>query len=583
MLGHARLSIIDLSSAGHQPMLDLETGNSIVYNGEIYNFQEQRDELVASGYQFHSNTDTEVLLALYRRYGVDCLERLRGMFAFAIWDESKRRLFMARDRVGKKPFAYALTPRGIVFSSEIDPLVRHPLVDSTIDVEGLELYTHLQCIPDPWTIYRSIRKLPPAHYALFDDKGFRIEEYWNIDYTQKLEISEEDALDTFDEKLREATKLRTISDVPLGVLLSGGVDSSLIVALMAQMQDTPVDTFSIGFSEKEFNELPYAQQVADRYATNHHPKVLTPDVESLIDTIALRHGEPFADVSAVPSFYVCKAARQHVTVALVGDGGDELLGGYAKYQLSPLGLRLSRALAPRTSPENLARLIPSLIDDNSLPTKIRRRIIRRYLFPEIESHYKTPYFTDLVRARLLRQTRSGELGPSPLLENYRTLSLQKARVYADEPIERMLWMDHHGYLASDLLPKMDIASMHCSLETRAPFLDHKVIEFCASLPVHFKVRDRTGKYLLKKLAERYLPREILYRRKMGFGIPLADWLRGPLQTMARDLLNNSELMAPLDSGVVQEELAAFYDRGEDHAARIWTLLMYAKWKEVSRA
>jgi asparagine synthase (glutamine-hydrolysing) len=583
VLGHTRLSIIDLSSAGHQPMLDPETGNALVFNGEIYNFQQRRDELIALGDKFHSSCDTEVILALYRRHGIDCLEYLRGMFAFAIWDEGKRRLFIARDRVGKKPFHYAQTPNGIVFSSEIDPLVRHPLVDDAIDPEGLELYTHFQYVPAPWTIYRSIRKLPPAHYGTLDQNGLQLHEYWDVDHTQKLDVDEEQALDLFDEKLREATRLRMIADVPLGALLSGGVDSSVIVALMAQMQEAPINTFSIGFDEGKFNELPYAQQVADQYSTNHRPEVLEPRVELLIGTIARHYGEPFADSSAVPSFYVCQTARRHVTVALVGDGGDELLGGYPKFSIPALGVPLSRWMAKRSLPSALVGLLPSLFESRTIPEKIRRRLLLRYLYPELESFYRSNFFTDRARARLLGHVVDGVPRSSPLVEDFRLDWMEKARDHAQEPIDRMLWMDHHTYLAGDLLPKMDIASMHCSLEARSPLLDHEVIELCASLPTHLKVHRGTGKYLLKKLAERYLPRDLLYRRKMGFSIPLGEWLRGPLQEMVRDLLGSRDLMDPLDGEVIQEHVDAFYDRGEDHSSRIWALLMYAKWKEVARA
>lgn len=583
VLGHARLSIIDLSSAGHQPMLDPETGNSIVFNGEIYNFQQRREELIARGDKFQSDSDTEVILALYRRHGVDCLQYLRGMFAFALWDEEQKRLFIARDRVGKKPLLYAQTKNGIVFSSEIDPLTRHPLVDDTIDPEALELYTHYNYIPAPWTIYRSIRKLAPAYFGLLDDNGLQLHEYWDVDYRKKLEIDEEQALDQFDEKLREATRLRMISDVPLGALLSGGVDSSVVVALMAQMQDAPVNTFSIGFDEGKFNELPYAQQVADQYATNHRPKILEPLVEPLLGKIALHHGEPFADSSAVPSFYVCQTAREHVTVALLGDGGDELLGGYPKFQIPPLGVPLSKWLAKRSSPSALVKMIPSLFDSNTIPQKIRRRLLLRYMYPEIESLMRSNFFTDRSRARLLGHDVDGVTRTSELIEAYRLSWLNDARGHAEEPVDRMLWMDQHTYLAGDLLVKMDIASMHCGLETRSPLLDHEVMEFCASLPTHLKVHRGTGKYLLKKLAERYLPHDLLYRRKMGFSIPLGEWLRGPLRETVRDLLSSRTLMDPLDADVIQEHVDGFYDRGEEHDSRIWSLLMYAKWKEVARA
>ena len=361
VLGHARLSIIDLSPLGRQPMLDPETGNGIVFNGEIYNFQALRKQCEAAGDRFRSHSDTEVILALYRRHGVDCLDHLRGMFAFALWDAGRRRLFMARDRVGKKPLNYALVDGGVVFCSEIDPLARHPQVSREMDLEALELYLQLQYIPAPWTIYKQIRKLPPAHYALFDNRnGFSMARYWDVDYTQKRKISEQDALDGLEEKLTEAVRLRMIADVPLGALLSGGVDSSVVVALMAKLSGEPVRTFSIGFREEAFNELPFAQQAADRCKTAHHPQIVEGDVEHLLPRLARHYGEPYADSSAIPSFFVSQVARQQVTVAMNGDGGDELLGGYPRYWLSPGKLRSARYMPDLFSAKQLTALAARL-------------------------------------------------------------------------------------------------------------------------------------------------------------------------------------------------------------------------------
>ena len=315
-LGHARLSIVDLSLAGHQPMLDPLTGNAIVFNGEIYNFQSLRKDCEAAGDVFKSHSDTEVILALYRRHGFGCLKFLRGMFALAIWNEQRQQIFLARDRVGKKPLDYSVTKTGLAFCSELDPLSRQSGVDNGMDIEALELYLQCQFIPAPWTIYRGIRKLPPAHYAVYDRNGLKIERYWEIDYRDKIQISEAEALDALEEKLTEAVRLRMIADVPLGALLSGGVDSSVVVALMAKLSKEPVNTFSIGFEEEAFNELPWAQQAADRCGTQHHPEIVKGEVEHLLPTLARHYGEPFADSSAVPSFFVSATARRHVTVAL---------------------------------------------------------------------------------------------------------------------------------------------------------------------------------------------------------------------------------------------------------------------------
>lgn len=575
VLGHARLSIIDLSPLGHQPMFDPETGNSIVFNGEIYNFQALRRELEAAGDQFRSHSDTEVILALYRRHGVECLQRLRGMFAFALWDESRKRAFFARDRVGKKPLNYALVEGGVVFCSEIDPLVRHPAVSREMDMEALELYLQLQYIPAPWTIYRGIRKLPPAHYGLLDSNGFRIERYWDVDYTRKVHISECDALDGLEEKLTEAVRLRMIADVPLGALLSGGVDSSIVVALMAKLTGESVRTFSIGFREEAFNELPYAQQAAEICRTEHHPEIVDGDVAHLLPLIVQHYGEPFADSSAVPSFFVSQMTRRHVTVAMNGDGGDELLGGYPRYWLAPTQLRTASAVPDLFSAAWLAMVATRLATAKSIPEKVVRKLVTEYGWPELRCvNMYSGFWDDRIRSSLL-----GLQAETALLPRWRAEWLAGAMGHADNPVDRMLWHDNRTYLPGDLLVKMDIASMHCGLETRSPLLDHEVIEYCAALPAEYKVKNRVGKYLLKKLTERYFPHEFVHRRKMGFAIPVPDWLRGPLRPLLEDTLRNAEMMAPLEQAVIERTLNEFLCNGVDHSQKLWTLLMYGLWRQ----
>jgi asparagine synthase (glutamine-hydrolysing) len=573
VLGHARLSIIDISPAGHQPMLDLITGNAIVFNGEIYNFQELRKKLVSAGDVFNSHTDTEVILALYRRHGIDCLKLLRGMFALAIWDEQRQRLFLARDRVGKKPLNYALTKSGLAFCSELHPLSRHPGVDNEMDLEALELYLQCQFIPAPWTIYRGIRKLPPAHYAVYDRNSLSIEKYWEVDYRDKIQISEADALDALEEKLTEAVRLRMIADVPLGALLSGGVDSSVVVALMAKLSNEPVRTFSIGFEEEAFNELPWAKQAAEGCGTLHHPEIVRGDVEDLLPKLARHYGEPFADNSAVPSFFVSAAARRHVTVALNGDGGDELLGGYPRYWLPESALRTSALFGRWMPPANLANLAPRLLAAKTIPMRVARKLLMQYVNPELRSVLMfAGFWDDPIRRELLPN------GSDMLLPDWRRGWLEKAFAHADNPVDRMLWLDSRTYLPGDLLVKMDIASMHCGLETRSPLLDHEVIEFCARLPVQYKVKGGVGKYLLKKLAERYFPAEFVHRRKMGFGTPLAAWLRGPLRKVMNQTLLDAQLMAPLSAPVIKRTLKEFAAGINAHESRLWALLMFGSWR-----
>jgi asparagine synthase (glutamine-hydrolysing) len=546
---------------------------TIVFNGEIYNFQLLRSKCEADGDVFTSHSDTEVILALYRRHGPGCLQFLRGMFALAIWDERNRTLFLARDRVGKKPFNYALIDGGLVFCSEIAPLSRDGEVDISTDPEALELFLQCQYIPAPWTIYRGIRKLLPGHYAVFGRTGLTISKYWDIDYRPKIELGEEEALDAFEEKLSEAVRLRMIADVPLGVLLSGGVDSSVVAAQMARWSTEPVRTFSIGFEEESYNELPWAQQVADRCGTDHHPEIVRGEVAELLPLVARHYGEPYADPSSVPSFLVSAVARRHVTVALNGDGGDELLGGYPRYWLPGAALAFSGLLNGGPVGLKAADLAARLVDATSIPGRATRKLLMQYAYPELQSILMySAFWNDRERGELLPG------GPSMLLRDWRRQWLERALQNADHPIDRMLWLDNHTYLPGDLLVKMDIASMHCGLETRSPLLDHEVIEFCASLPARYKVRNRIGKYLLKKLAERYFPPEFVHRRKMGFGIPIAVWLRGPLRKTMEETLTDGRLMEPLSSTVIARTLREF-DQGNDaHQSRLWALLMYGFWR-----
>ncbi len=580
-LGHRRLSIIDLSPSGHQPMLDPLTGNALVFNGEIYNYQSLRRECEGRGDTFRSDSDTEVILALYRRYGTGCLQYLRGMFAIALWDAARQRLFLARDRVGKKPLNYALTPDGVVFASEIDPLARHPAVSDDMDVNALELYLQLQSVPAPWTIYRAIHKLRPAHFAVLEPGSCRIERYWNVDYRNKAALSDEEALDAFEEKLTEAVKLRMIADVPLGALLSGGVDSSVVVALMTKLAGDPVRTFSIGFDEQKFNELGYAKQAANICGTQHHPEIVKGDVEHLLGTIARHYGEPFADSSAVPSFHLSQVARRHVSVVLNGDGGDELLAGYSRYAASAWSIACGRRVAAYLGPQRLVDMVPRLASTKSLPARVVRRLLLQIAGPEVGGlmMYKS-YWNDHQRAALL----CGR-GDPELLRKWRGRWVREAFQQADEPIDRMLWLDNHTYLPDDLLVKMDIAAMHCGLEARSPLLDHEVIEFCARLRTPMKVRHRTGKYLLKKLAERYFPPEFVHRPKMGFGIPAADWLRGPLRAHAEAVILDPSIMAPLDVKVIRDcwtQLVGSESQASDHASRVWALLMYGQWRLLTQ-
>lgn len=572
-LGHTRLAILDLSPAGHQPMLDDATGNAIVFNGEIYNFAALRAECERDGHVFRSHSDTEVILALYRRHGTDCLARLRGMFAFALWDARLQRLFFARDRLGKKPLHYAASSAGFAFCSEIDPLARHPWTDRHLDPQALDFFLHLQYIPAPHTIYQGIRKLPPAHYGILDAAGLAIRPYWTLDYRDKLEIGESEALDAFEAKLAEAVRLRMVADVPVGALLSGGVDSSVVVALMAKQSAAPVRTFNIGFSEAGVDESAYARQAAEICGTAHRPyQLASPDMAALPELVR-RYGEPYGDSSALPSFTVCAIARREVKVVMNGDGGDELLGGYPRYALPDATVRLSALLHHRRLP--LLRPADWLETQAPFPfKKIRRLLLERLLLPDAGSF--TMYGDR--RNEAARRHLFTAPGLDGMIAAWRSDWLAQARAATGNAVDSMLWLDNHTYLPGDLLVKMDIASMHCGLEARSPLLDHELVEFCARLPTSLKVRRGTGKYLLKKLAERYFPVDFVHRRKMGFGIPVIAWLRGPLAAMLQDVLRDPACTVPLDHAEVGGHLRRFLAGRDDEAAMLWPLFMFGLWR-----
>lgn len=572
-----RLSIIDLSPTGHQPMHDPLTGNVIVFNGEIYNFQALRKECESLGDRFVSRSDTEVILALYRRHGTSCFSKLRGMFALAIWNDKDNALILARDRLGKKPLHYALDESGIVFCSELRGIARHPTVSKTYDTEAVELYLQLHSIPAPWTIYRAVRKLPPGHYAVFSRSGFRLERYWDIDYRPKVLLDASEALAVFEEKFTEAVRLRMISDVPLGALLSGGIDSSLVVAKMSELASAPVKTFSVGFEESGFNELPYANHVAQICGTQHCTQIVTGDLGELLPTVARQYGEPFADPSAIPSFLISRTAREHVTVVLNGDGGDELLGGYPRYARSAASLIAARMFSSFFSASSIDSTTNKLAARSEFAARILGRVARDLARPELGSLTNArDHWNDWQRGDLLKQGTDANL-----LKSWRRTWLAEAAAHSDNPIDFMLYFDNHTHLPNDLLVKMDIASMHCGLEARSPLLDHNLVEFCAALPVSQKVHRGTGKYLLKKLAIKTFGRAFATRQKQGFGIPLARWLKGPLRETMKGVLSDRNAMEPFNPLVVSRVLDEFLAGRtfRDDSKRLWGLLMFGLWRQ----
>lgn len=579
-LGHRRLSIIDLSEAGRQPMSNGQGTIWITYNGEIYNFQSLRKELEGLGYKFRTRTDTEAIIYAYEQWGVDSVKRLRGMFAFAIWDQSRRRLFLARDRVGKKPLFYTQVDKRFLFASELQGIVADRGVTRRVNLAAIDAYLSWGYVPAPHTAFEGVFKLPPAHWLTLELKPagpeLRVERYWNVEYSPKLALSEQDAAEALREKMMEATRLRMISDVPLGAFLSGGIDSSIVVGLMARLSDRPVKTFSIGFEEAAYNELDHARRVAERASTDHNEFIVKPDALAILPKLVRHYGEPYADSSAIPTFYVSQMTRTRVTVALNGDGGDESFAGYERY----LGNRIAewvQAVPGGAWPAlALSRILP-----DSVNAKSRLRQAKRFLSVASQPMAKrysrwVGYFTEEAKKQLFsREMRSSINGHRP--EHWLQSLFDATREL--DPVDRAMSVDINSYLPYDLLVKVDITAMANSLEARSPFLDHEVMEFAARMPVNLKLRGKDSKYLLKRAFADLLPPENVNRRKMGFGVPVGEWFRGPLRPLLEDALLSEQLTgrAYFQPATVRSMVADHMDRRADHSFALWNLLMLELW------
>lgn len=578
-LGMRRLSIIDLKS-GQQPIHNQDRTAWIVFNGEIYNYLELREKLEKLGHTFYTNSDTEAIIHAYDQYGADCPKHLRGMFAFAIWDERTQELFLARDRVGKKPLLYARVNGQFVFASEFSALLLHPDVSRDVDTEALHQYLSFMCVPAPLTAYRAIRKLEPGHSLRWRKGEIKLERYWQPDFSHKLDIDEEEAGERALEILRDAVRVRLMSEVPLGAFLSGGIDSSAVVALMSEASSKPVKTFSIGFEEQDFSELHHARRVAEHVGADHHEFVVRPDAMEVLPLLVEHYGEPFADSSAIPTYYVARETRQHVTVALNGDGGDESFAGYERYAAMQLAERYRRlpASVRNWAIQPAVSLLPS-----SETTRSRIRSAKRFIqaasLPKQDRYlrwisvFDPEAKNDLYSESFQRETAS--VYPSDILDPW------FARANGSGIVDAVLLTDIMTYLPNDLLVKVDIATMAVSLEARSPFLDHHVIEFAASLPEKFKLRGMTTKYLLKRVLKKLLPAENLERPKMGFGVPIGHWFRGEMQSFLRaTLLSQKSLGRGLFKPDAVKQLVELHTRGErDYAHQLWTLLMLELWFE----
>lgn len=573
-LGMRRLSIIDLSS-GHQPIHNEDKTIWIVFNGEIYNFPQLREELEKSGHHFYTNTDTEVIVHLYEELGADCVERLRGMFAFAIYDERQRKLLLARDRLGKKPLHYAVVNGRLLFGSEIKALLAVAPELRDINLEGVLQFFYFGYVPDPYTAFSRIHKLPPGHLLEFANGKVCLKQYWDLPaYGTHAPCSEEECLEEIEQQLAEAVRIRLISDVPLGALLSGGVDSSIVVALMARASAKPVKTFSIGFPSDDFNESHYSRMVARRFGTEHHELVVEPNFAETLETLTHVLDEPFADSSILPTYCVSRLARQHVTVALSGDGGDELFAGYDRYLVD------SRRRVFDFIPSWGGRLYRNHIHDR-LPSSTRgRRFAYNISLPAPERYLDSLSFLPAFDRE--RSVFSDDfLTRTKTLKNPLDLFLNHLeRAPANDHLSRLLYLDTKTYLPGDILTKVDRMSMATSLELRAPILDHVFVESVTRLPADWKFHRGTRKYIFKKLAERVgVPPEVLRRPKQGFSMPLVHWMRDELKgDLSRVLLEPRTLQRGYwKPAAVRGILDEHFNGRRDHSAQIWLMLMFELW------
>jgi asparagine synthase (glutamine-hydrolysing) len=579
-LGMRRLSIIDLVT-GHQPITNEDGSLWLVFNGEVYNFREIRDDLIARGHVFQSNTDSEVIIHLYEDEGEACVERLRGMFAFAIWDRSKRTLFLARDRVGVKPLHYSLVGNTLVFASEIKSLLQHTAIKREVNTEAISDFLSFGYVPDPASAFRGIEKLQPGHTLTFKEGKVTTRKYWDFQYGDDEKTGDEKInepvrderyyVERLLELLNESIKLRLISDVPLGAFLSGGIDSSAVVAMMARQMGRPVKTFSIGFSESGFDELHYARIAARHFNSDHHEFVVTPDVCKIVEEVVWHHDEPFSDVSSIPTYIVSKMAREHVKVVLSGDGGDELFAGYERYVIDRTRERFARI--PRFIRKNvmlrLSRALPRAAYGKNFLRNISLDAGERY----VDS---LSLLTQAAKRELLSSAFQNSLdGRDSSREFEQIMSASNS----SEQIHRLLYLDSKTYLPGDILTKVDRMSMAHSIEAREPLLDHKLIEFVQTIPASLKLRGLETKHILKRALEGLVPDQIINRPKQGFGVPINKWLNNDLRDLLNDTLTDSRTrQRGYFNQATVDALLDEHRRGRrDHALQLWGLLTLELW------
>ena len=571
-LGHRRLSIIDLRPEAAQPMTNEDDSIAVVVNGEIYNFQELRRELEAKGHRFKSRSDSEVVVHLYEEEGVDFLDRLRGMFALALWDGPQRRLLLARDRFGKKPLFYHAGSEGLLFASELGALAESKFFERRPNIGAIDSFLCLQYVPSPTTAFEGVYKLPPGCRLVCENGRIgQPERYFELRFDQPSTGSLPELTERLHGQIEDAVRVRMVSDVPLGAFLSGGLDSSLIVAMMAKLSSTPVKTFAVGFTNKDFSELPYAKMVAERYGTDHHEIVVQPDMASVIPELVRHYGEPFADSSALPTWYLCQYTRSGVTVALSGDGGDEAFCGYRRYSHS----RTARML--RQLPGPLPSVLAKTIGNIPIPAARKVRDFgRRLMEPEhVRFLGLAAHIPHEDRLTLYGPAMRARFSDDPVARRFATLH---AASTASDPVNRLLDLDIQTYLSDDILTKVDIASMAHSLEVRCPLVDQDLMVFAASLPGESKLRGLTTKLILREVAKPLLPTKILTRSKQGFGLPVDRWMREELAPMSHDvLLDRTATERGIFEPAAVEALLRKHQRGEPRGDQIWALLMLELW------
>src|SRR5256714_1381546 len=579
-LAMRRLAIIDLAH-GQQPIHNADSTAWIVFNGEIYNYRELRKDLENRGHRFYTDSDTEAIVHAYDEYGTDCPKYLRGMFALAIWDERTKSLFLARDRVGKKPLLYAQVNGQLVFGSEFMALLQHPDVSRDVNYEAIHHYLSFLCVPAPLTAFQSISKLPPGHSLLWKNGEIKLERYWQLEFSNKISIDEEEAGERVVDLLRDAVRVRLMSEVPLGAFLSGGIDSSAVVALMAQESSEKVKTFSIGFEEQDFSELHHARRVAEYVGAEHHEFIVRPDAMEILPTLVEHDGEPFADSSAIPSYYVSRETRKYVTVALNGDGGDECFAGYERYAAMNLAQRYTRLLpgAIRNGViRNIAKAMPE-IQSRKNPLRKAQRFIDAASLSPVQRYLRwVSAFDEQAKINLYSEAFRNE---TALFSTVGFIEPWFAKANGAGIVDASLLTDTMTYLPNDLLVKMDIAAMTVSLEARSPFLDHHLMEFAATLPEGLKLRGMTTKYLLKRVLKKLVPEENLNRAKMGFGVPIGHWFRGTMQPFLRETLLSEKALSRglFNRDRVKQLIDQHVANKINHEHRLWSLLMLELWFE----